>query len=232
MEDYCRYQQRLLGAFPAPVVEKENNALLKGLNSFFPLIGLKHFWRNTYLGLSLQVAQLRHQGQQIEALNLLINGLAHGRFWTNHVARWWHLMRMAVNIAQDLQFNLKEKSCEPLQRLMKLSAISPQPWQGYDVAYSFVSFSLWSFEMGKTQKAIDYVNIAIHADNSWGYPEYLLGWYGLLLEGIDPVPHFVRGIKSNWSFFQRLKQDPLCQHFPEVLQAVKQQILIKPEKDE
>jgi hypothetical protein len=226
MEDYCRYQQRLLGAYPAPVLEKQS-PFLQGLNKLFSLIGLKHFWRTTYVGLTLQVAQLRRQGQQLEALNLLIQGLTQCHFWTNHVARWWRLMRIAVSIAQDMQFNLKEKTCEPLQKLIKLSANSPQPWQGYDVAYSFVSFSLWSFEMGKTHKAVDYVNTAIHADPSWGYPEYLLGWYGLLLEGIDPVPHFVKGIQANWSFFQRLKQDPLCQHFPEVLQAVKMQILVK-----
>lgn len=226
MEDYCKYQQRLL-EIPHPFVVQSQNTLLQGLNNLISFLGLKSFWIKTYYGLNMQVVLLRQHGQQIEALNLIIQGLNENQFWGNYTAKWWHLMHIAVSIAQDLSLNAQHQACEPLMHLLKLSMVGPQPWQGYHVAYSFASFSLWSFQFGKTQRAIEQVNIAIHADPSWGYPEYLLGWYGLVLEGIDPVPHFVKAIHINWSFFQRLRQDPFCQRFPDVLQAVQQQILVK-----
>ena len=221
MEDYCKYQQRLMEAIPVQSIEGKN-AFLESLYHFFSLFGLK-----TFYGLKMQVAQLCRQDQPIEALNLLLDRLNENHFWGNHAKKWWELMRIAVAIAQDLHLDTSDRLYQPLQKLLKLCMDGPQPWQGYNVAYSFVSLSLWSFQRGKTQKALEQVNIAIHADPFWGYPEYLLGWYGLILEGIDPVPHFVRAIQINWNFFQKLKQDPLSQHFPETLQAVKQKILVE-----
>lgn len=219
MEDYCKYQQRLMVAMPAEPNTLQN-PLLQNLYRFFSFLGLK-----TFYGLKIQVAKLCRQDEPIEALNLLLDGLAENHFWRKHAMKWWELMRMAIGIAQDLHLDTTDRLYQPLQRLLKLCMSGPEPWQGYNVAYSFVSLSLWSFQRGKTQKAIEQVNIALHADPAWGYPEYLLGWYGLVLEGIDPVPHFVKAIKINWDFFQKLKQDPLCQRFPEMIQVIKQRIL-------
>lgn len=224
MEDYCKYQQRLL---EVPLPLESQSAFLIGLSNVFTLLGLKSMWRSTFYGLKLQVSQLCSHGEQIEALNALIQGLSQNHFWVNHAAKWWLLMQMAVSIAQDLQLSDSQKICVPVQRLFKLILQAPTPWYGYHVAYCFVSLSLWSFQFGKTQNALMQVNSAIHADTTWGYPEYLLGWYGLLLEGIDPVPHFVKAIQANWNFFRRLKQDPLCQRFPEIIERVKKTLLEK-----
>lgn len=223
MEDYCKYQQRLMGTFSPKVAEKHFTDDI--INQIFSILGLRQFWRKTYYGLTLQVSQLRRQGKPLEALNVLVHGLTHGNFWRDHSSKWWSLMKTAVGIAQDLKLGGFNRF-EPTQQLLKLSRVAPQPWQGYDVAYSFVALSLWSFSQGKTQRAIEHAQIAIHADPSWGYPEYLFGWYGLILEGIDSVPHFVRAIKADRRYFQRLKQDPLLQQFPDILQSVKQKVLI------
>lgn len=223
MDDHCKYQQRLL---ESPLALDNQNALSIGLNNIFTLLGLQSMWRKTFYGLKLQVLQLRSQGEQIEALNALIQALTKNHFWVSHTAKWWYLMQMAVSIAQDLQLSDSNKICEPVKRLFKLILQAPSPWYGYHAAYSFVSLSLWSFQFGKTQNALMQVNSAIHADASWGYPEYLLGWYGLVLEGIDPVPHFVKAIQFDWNFFRRLKQDPLCQKFPNVLENVKKALLM------
>jgi hypothetical protein len=127
-------------------------------------------------------------------------------------------MAKAMFIVQSLELDPLQNT---FQRLRKLLILGPQPWQGFAVAYSFASFSFCSFLAGKYNKAIEYISIANHAEKSWGYPEYLLGWYGLLLEGISPVPHFVRAIHCNKRYWQLLQHDPLVAKFPTVLQKVK-----------
>lgn len=204
MENYCQYQQR------------EPHSV------WAHLLGI--LWPSSFFGIKFRVLRLKAKGQQREALKRLLGELAHQGFWWDHEAKWWSLMREALILAQELQL-VHQPDPEPLLQLLKLCKNAPQPWQGYDVAYSFVSLSLWSFIQGKAHKALEQVKIAVHADPSWAYPEYLLGWYGLWLEGIDPVKHFVRAVHLDWHYWERLKQDPECQQFPEVLSLVKQEIL-------
>jgi len=221
VENYCQYQQRL-SAIDAS--KEKGSVWIQYLYHFFSLLGFANLWHKTFWGLKCRLVELKAKGQQNIALSLLLEALEHRRFWGDHEAKWWSLMRKAVSIAQDLQLENKTAS-QPLLRLNKLSQNAPQPWQGYDVAYSFATLSLWSFTQGKSAIALDQVNIARHADPSWAYSEYLLGWYGLWLEGIDPVKHFVRAIHLDWRYFQRLKQDPHCQQFPDIMHAVKQVVL-------
>ncbi len=220
MKDYCKYQQSLLALelpfaqlrIPAPHLFDTPLAWLT----------LNMGWRKTYYGLKIQTEYLRARGQELLALNLLIKSLEKNTFWFNHTVKWWHLMATAILIAQSLELYSQEKMCLPLQRLMKLMVLGPQPWSGREVAFCFATMSFWSFLSGKNNKAIEQVNIAIQAEKTWGYPEYLLGWYGLLLEGLDPVPHFLRAIKCNGRYWQLLQHDPLIAQHPDVLQKVKQ----------
>jgi hypothetical protein len=223
--DYCKYQQHFLNAIPSHALAINQPA--SSLFSFLSILGVNFFWHKTYYGIKMQVASLQRQGEQLKALNVLIEGLTSVNFWGSAAKKWWHLMRMSVEVAQELKLCASASRCEPIQRLLKLCTQGPSPWQGYDVAYSFVMFSLWSLVQGKTSKAIEYVNAAIHADPMWGYPEFLMGCYGLIFEGFDPASHFVKAIRKNWIFLQRMEQDLLCQQFPEVIQIVKQQIFVK-----
>lgn len=226
MEDYCKYHQQLIGEMPP--IKDASNKISRFVNYVMSFLGLRFFWRKTFHGLTSQVMQLRRQGELIEALNVLLEGLAKNHYWKDHANKWWHLMYLAVNIAQNLQLGeVSSQYSEPLQRLLKLSTRAPQPWHGYQVAYCFCAFSLWSFAQKKFPKAIEQVNVAVHADLTWGYPEYLLGWYGLVLEGMDPVSHFVKAVHIDSNFFQKLKQDPFLHHFPEVLAAINQRVLIE-----
>lgn len=223
MQEYYHYQQKLIESML--VNHPQRLSLLDGLIGFLSFFGPKSFWRRTYYGLLKQVDRLKQEGQGVKALQMLIHALKRNYYWSDHANKWWHIMRTSIMLAQDLQLNASENTCEPIHQLMKLSINAPQPWQGFTVAYCFASLSLWSFESGKINRAIHQVKLAINADASWGYSEYLLGWYGLHFEGIDSVAHFVKAIKSNWLFFQRLKQDPLCQKFPQILQEVRKYIL-------
>ncbi len=220
MENYCQYQQRVSACLPSRLESKY--VWLQRCYAFFAWLGFGH---KTFWGLVYRLNDLKAQGQSLLALQLILDELEYQYYWRDHEEKWWSLMRKAVSLSQDLQLEHKEGS-KPLLRIMALIKNAPQPWQGYDVAYSFVTLSLWSFIQGKSQAALSQVKTALHADPSWAYPEYLLGWYGLWLEGVDPVKHFVRAIQLDWRYFKRLKQDPHCQQYPEVLSAVKQAILV------
>jgi hypothetical protein len=223
VENYCQYQQRLSVSNKSKL--EKVSVWIQCLSRFFGWLGLGDIWHKTFWGLKCRLVELKAKGQQNIALSFLLEALEHRRFWRDHEAKWWSLMRKAVLVAQDLELQNKAES-QPLLRLIKLSQNAPQPWQGYDVAYCFASLSLWSFVQGKSSVALDQVKIAQHADPSWAYSEYLLGWYGLWLEGIDPVKHFVRAIHLDWGYLQCLIQDTHCQQFPQVLQAVKQAVFL------
>lgn len=213
MEDYCQYQQRVMATL-APSREVGS----------FDLPGLSSLLGKTYLGFLLKSKALDRQKRPLEALTVLIQALSGQPFWINHATKWWKLMMQAVLISGDLFPHVEKKCSEPLVQLMNLSENAPQPWQGTEVAYCFATLSLWSYQQGRTQKAIDKIRVAIHADPHWGYAEYLLGWYGLFLEGIDPIPHFVRAIQIDGELWERFKQDPLVAHFPEVYNIVEEQL--------
>jgi hypothetical protein len=209
VEDYCQYQQRMMAAL-APSRELY----------LLDVPGFSFLFSNTYLGILLRSKALNHQKRPLEALTVLIQALNTQQFWINHSAKWWKLMIQAVLISRDLFPSVEKQFSEPLLQLMSVSQNAPQPWQGREVAYCFATFSLWSYQKGRIQKAIDKIRVAIHADPQWGYAEYLLGWYGLLLEGIDPVPHFVRAIQIEGGLWQCFKQDPLVARFPEMVDIV------------
>ncbi len=110
--------------------------------------------------------------------------------------------------------------------LIMLGSTGPKPWIGYDIAYAFVGYSLWIFERGDVQGAINMIKVSIDADDTWGYPEYLLGWYGLFTNNVDSVEHFTRAVQIDWSFLQRMKHDRTCRQHPEILKEVQKKTLV------
>jgi hypothetical protein len=135
-------------------------------------------------------------------------------------------MRFAVAIAQERQINWVLRDVVLEDNLTLLGSLGPRPLKGYDVAYSFVGYSLWLFERGDVWGAISMVKIAEQADETWGYPEYLHGWFGLFTAGVDSVEHFARAVHIDWSFLQRMKQDKTCREHPDVLHEVQKRTLV------
>ena len=222
MEEDCKYQQRLIGsAFPT----ESKPLLVSFFSKIMKWMGLGKWWQKSFYGLKMQVSLWHRQGEPLKALHAIFDWLTLHHFEKEGSQKWWYLMRMAVSLAQDLPVNKNDVNSDLIKKLEKMGNIAPQPWQGFDVAYSFSMLSLWSLRQGKTQKAMEQVTIALHADPNWGTPEYLLGCYGLLLEGIDPVVHFARAIKINGHYLQQLNKDPLVAQYPDILQQVQKLVI-------
>ncbi len=196
-----------------------------GFSKLLLVPGARKLFNRSFLGACSYVNHLTGKGKSRLALTHLLKLLESGRFKNKQAHQWWHLMRQAISIAQDTQLDGQPPPNDEIRRLIELAQVAPQPAVGYDAAYCFIGLGLWAFQMGDSAQAISRVQQAIDADNEWGYPEYLMGWLALFQENMDPIPHFVRALKFNWSFFHRINKDPICQQHPDVIRQVRQQVL-------
>jgi hypothetical protein len=190
----------------------------------FPILG--RFLRRSFTIQCVALSRFRQKGDYVGLYNLLINSLLANYFRKKRIYRWWYLMRFGVAVAQERQINWMIRDLVLEDNLILVGSLGPKPWKGYDVAYSFVGYSLWLFERGDIHGALNMIQIAVQADETWGYPEYLHGWYGLFTTGVDSVNHFTRAVQIDWSFLQRMKQDKTCRAHPEVLREVQKRTIV------
>jgi hypothetical protein len=175
---------------------------------------------------SFALGRYRRKGDYGRLYGLLLNCLSGPAFRGKRADRWWYFMRFAVAVVQERQINWMIRDVVLEDNLTLLGNLGPRPLQGYDVAYAFVGYSLWLFERGDVWAAISMIKIAEQADVTWGYPEYLHGWYGLFTSGVNSVEHFSRAVQIDWSFLQRMKHDKTCREHPEVLHEVQRRSLV------
>lgn len=189
-----------------------------------PVIGL--LLRQSFTIVCCALGRLRRKRDYEGLYDLLVLCLEDGVFRKHQGYRWWYLMRFGVAIAQERQINWLVRDIVLEDNLALLGSLGPRPLKGYDVAYSFVGYSLWMFERGDVLGALNLIKIAEDADETWGYPEYLHGWYGLFTQGVDSVSHFTRAVHIDWSFLQRMKNDRTCREHPDVLHEVQKRTLV------
>ncbi len=190
---------------------------------YYPVVG--HWVRYSFILVCCALARLRKKGDYVRLYALLTDALSHGTF-RSKPEHWWYLMRFTVAITQERQINWLIRDVVLEDNLMLLGSLGPKPLKGYDVAYAFVAYSLWLFERGDVWSAISMIKIAKQADETWGYPEYLHGWFGFFTTGINSVEYFARAVQIDWSFLQKMKQDRTCCEHPEMLHEVQRRTLV------
>lgn len=192
---------------------------------YFPLLG--RLVRRSFPFICLYVALL-HQNNDYQGLyNILLkvlNGPTFRQDSRKHY--WWFFMRLVISLMQEQQIRHLIINPDLEEQLIELGRRGPGDKKGYNVAYSFVGYSLWLFERAEINEAIDMVSLAAKADAQWGYPEYLLGWYGLFVGGEDSVEHFSKAVHIDWNFLHRMRRDRTCQQFPELLKEVNRNVLV------
>ncbi len=188
-----------------------------------PLIGA--LVRRSFLVVSYALQRLRSQGRHLSVYRLLTRCLVEPIF-RQRPEHWWYLMRAAVAFVQEHQNDWFDQDAALEEHLILLGHVGPAPLKGYDVAYVFVGYSLWSFERGEISAALKMIQIAEEADPSWGYPAYLHGWYGLFAQNRDAVDYFVRAVQKDWTFLRKMTQDDVCKEHPELLHEVRRRTLV------
>lgn len=227
INDYRTYRDLTQNRYP-PFIRKMG--FMGRLSEFlslgirFPIIG--RFIQKSFPLVCMAVNRLRRKGDYVGLYSLIISILLSSNFRKKQIYRWWYLMRFSIAVAQERQINWLIRDLILEDNLIIIGSLGPKPWTGYDVSYTFVGYSLWLFERGDIQGAINMIRVAVQADETWGYPEYLHGWYGLFTEGVDSVEHFTHAVQIDWSFFQRMRQDKTCQNHPEILKEVQKRTLV------
>lgn len=225
--DHRTYKDLIQNRYPPYLVLSGFKGWLAGILSYGLLVPfLRPLLQKSFTIVSIALGRLRQKGDYTRFYALLINILLGSAFRKKDIYRWWYLMRFGVAVTQERQINWMIRDLIAEDNLILVGSMGPKPWQGYDVAYAFVGFSLWLFERGDIQGAINMIQIAIQADDTWGYPEYLHGWYGLFTTGVDSVSHFTKAVQTDWSFLQRMKQDKTCKQHPDVLHEVQRRTLV------
>lgn len=191
-----------------------------------PIIG--RVFAKSFSFVSIYLAALYRNGK-IEQLRTSVHSILQGNNFRcqSKKEQWWHIMRFAVTCEQERRLMTFVYDLEAENKLIRLGISGPTPWEGYDVAYVYTSFSIWYFERGLIESAVDMINLATDADLTWAYPEFMLGWYGLFVNDVDPIVHFGEAVRRDWRMLQRIRNDRACQQFPTVIKKVSQGVLVK-----
>jgi len=129
---------------------------------------------------------------------------------------WWSFMRHATESAGQTDDDmLKEK-------LIALAENGIEPFQGIFVAKSFLEFSRWRYRAEIYDKAIEYAKIAADADYTWAEPDFLLGWYGLVLSTGNAETYLSQAIEKDERILFRVLNNDICKQYPSIIKRLKE----------
>ncbi len=134
---------------------------------------------------------------------------------------WWSLMRDGVDSARHISNSgLKEN-------LIEQARSGPKPFDGYDVAFSFLEFSKWKYEEQNETEVFKYATLASNADSTWGEPDFLLGWYSLVFEREGAECHFEKAIEKDLRKLAQILANDVCKEFPDIIANLKSKYSIQ-----
>ncbi len=110
---------------------------------------------------------------------------------------------------------------EKMEEVIKLARNGVKPFHGYYVARSFLAFSHWKYGEGDYDAAIEFAEIAASADDTWAEPDFVLGWYRLVLGGGDAMKHLTQAVRKDHRNLFRIANDPVCRRHPHIIQKLK-----------
>lgn len=212
-------------------VEKINRAPLKKprLTGFFVSIArilmkfppFKKRIAESVGGLNGRIFRCWEREEYEEAARIAIHALEKFRNRKSKVSpfldhhHWWQFMKHGVDSAKHI-------SDEELRsKLTDYANSGVEPFEGYDVAYSFLELSRWMYQAKKYDEAIQYAEISSRADATWAEPDFILGWYGLLLSKVDAREHLARAVEKDKRILFRIVNNDLCRQYPHIINELK-----------
>lgn len=173
-------------------------------------------------GLSGAIFRSQARGDHVQATRIAIFALEKYRHkknrWLSGMEhhRWWSFMQHAVESAgQTDDASLKEK-------LIALAENGIEPREGIFVAKSYLEFSRWRFRAEIYADAIAYAEIAAAADKTWAEPDFLRGWYGLVLGAGNAEQHLSRAIEKDGRILFRVVNNDVCKQYPAIIRKLKE----------
>ena len=128
---------------------------------------------------------------------------------------WWSFMKHGVDSAKHT------KNGELQEKLVEYANAGIEPFEGYDVAYSYLEFSRWKYHANSYDEAVKYAEVASRADDTWAEPDFILGWYGLLLSTGNAEEHLSRAIEKDQRSLFRIVNNDVCKQYPHIVNKLK-----------
>ncbi len=138
----------------------------------------------------------------------------------------WAICKTGLHAVQIRQLNPDVVILSKIEDLSHLISDRLATQCSYDCSYTLICLSLWRFQKGQMEQAIQLAALAAQADPTWGYPPYLLGWFGCFTLEFDPLAYFYEAIEKDWRYTKRILNDKIIQNQTEVLKKLKQKFLI------
>ncbi len=167
------------------------------------------------------VSRLAARGEHARAADLAIETLKEhrnrpGAFKSiTGMDYWWFFLRMA---AENL-----EKVDDPAKRAEVVALAQSVEWpsEDYSGAACFLSFARWKYAAGDYHEAIDFAETAARIDPTWAEPDFLLGWYRLVLGGGDALTPLKSAVRKDPKVLFRIASDPVCRRNPHIIASLK-----------
>ena len=182
---------------------------------------IKKYLNESIGGLNGRIFRLWETKEYEEATKIAIFGLEKYRhkkskilpFMDHH--HWWQLMKHGVDSATNTDNQeLKDK-------LIEYAISGTKPLEGYDVAHTYLELSKWQYQIKEHEKAIEYAKIASKADSTWAEPDFILGWYGLVLGEGDAETHLSHAIEKDPRILFRIANNDICEQYPHIINKLK-----------
>lgn len=161
------------------------------------------------------------RGEHGKAADLAINALklfCHQQSGTMLLSAsdfWWQFMRAAVVSLEKLDDRDKR------EEVIALARDGVEPFEGYDVAYSFLAFARWKYQQRDFDTAIEFATVASKADATWAEPDFFMGWFCLALARGDALAHLSLAVDKDPRILARIVEDPTCRKHPHIIEGLR-----------
>lgn len=167
------------------------------------------------------ISRLAERGEHARAAELAIGTLKAQRHRPeafkslSGLDYWWFFLLMA---AKNLE---KTDDREKQEEVIALAQSVARPSRDYTGAACFLAFARWRFRAGDHEEAIAFAEVAARTDPTWAEPDFLLGWYRLVLGGGDALAPFKSALRKDPKVLFRIASDPVCRRHPHILASLK-----------
>lgn len=160
------------------------------------------------------ISRLAESGRHEEAAALAMEPLEASR-QLSQSWEWWFLARMAAeNLAAS-------KDREGMGRLMAMARDKAPPREGYAAAQALLAFSRCSYGEKEHDQAFAFAQQAADADPTWAEPNFVLGWYCLVLGRDGASNHLAKAVETEPEIYSRIGKDPVCGGHPHIIARLK-----------
>ena len=130
---------------------------------------------------------------------------------------WWEFMTYAIESVRQMPPD------HAWRDLLERARGGKPPFEGYDVAYTFVWLARWAYQESAYEEAENLARVASQADGTWGYPELFRGWMALVTETPAAKDHLKCAVRRDPRLIFQIMNNEVCQRRPDILAELRRE---------